>query len=204
MRLRKATPADLSRLRYWDSKAHVIAATGADDSYDWASELPRDVPWREFLIAEIEGVPIGIVQVIDPADEESHYWGEIERNLRAIDIWIGEEADLGRGYGTQMMALALDRCFADPAVKAVLIDPLASNIRAHRFYERLGFVVVERRTFGSDDCLVCRLTREDWRRRKQETTPDDRSPSRDPGCSHRADHRQDGDGGGVPYSDEER
>ena len=56
------------------------------------------------------------VEVIDPADEESHYWGEIERNLRAIDIWIGEEADLGRGYGTQMMALALDRCFADPAV----------------------------------------------------------------------------------------
>ena len=167
MRLRKATPADLSRLRYGDSKAHVIAATGADDSYDWASELPRDVPWREFLIAEIEGVPIGIVQVIDPADEESHYWGEIERNLRAIDIWIGEEADLGRGYGTQMMALALDRCFADPAVKAVLIDPLASNIRAHRFYERLGFVVVERRTFGSDDCLVYRLTREDWRRRTQ-------------------------------------
>lgn len=204
MRLRKATPADLSRLRYWDSKAHVIAATGADDPYDWASELPRDVPWREFLIAEIEGFPIGIVQVIDPADEESHYWGEIERNLRAIDIWIGEEADLGRGYGTQMMTLALDRCFADPAVKAVLIDPLASNIRAHRFYERLGFVVVERRTFGSDDCLVCRLTREDWRRRKQEAAPDDRSPLRDPGRSHRADRRQDGDGGGVPYSDEER
>jgi aminoglycoside 6'-N-acetyltransferase len=204
MRLRKATPADLSRLRYWDSKAHVIAATGADDSYDWASELPRDVPWREFLIAEIEGVPIGIVQVIDPADEESHYWGEIERNLRAIDIWIGEEADLGRGYGTQMMTLALDRCFGDSAVKAVLIDPLASNIRAHRFYERLGFVAVERRTFGSDDCLVYRLRREDWRRRKQQTAPDDRSPLRDPGRNDRADRRQDGDGGGIPDREEER
>jgi aminoglycoside 6'-N-acetyltransferase len=154
---------------YWDSKAHVIAATGSDEPYDWASELPRDVPWREFLIAEIADVPIGILQIIDPADEESHYWGEIEGNLRAIDIWIGEEADLGRGYGTRMMTLALDRCFVDPAVKAVLIDPLASNIRAHRFYERLGFVIVERRTFGSDDCLVYRLTREDWRRRKQLT-----------------------------------
>jgi aminoglycoside 6'-N-acetyltransferase len=167
MKLRRATTADLSRLRYWDSKAHVIAATGSDEPYDWASELPRDVSWREFLIAEIEDVPVGILQIIDPADEESHYWGEIERNLRAIDIWIGEEANLGRGYGTQMMTLALDRCFVDPAVKAVLIDPLASNDRAHRFYERLGFVAVERRTFGSDDCLVYRLTRDGWRRRKQ-------------------------------------
>jgi aminoglycoside 6'-N-acetyltransferase len=197
MKLRGATPADLSRLRYWDSKAHVIAATGSDEPYDWASELPRDVPWREFLIAEIADVPIGILQIIDPADEESHYWGEVERNLRAIDIWIGEETDLGRGYGTQMMTLALDRCFVDPAVKAVLIDPLASNIRAHRFYERLGFVVVERRTFGSDDCLVYRLTCEDWRRRSK-TAPDDRSPLRDPGRNDRADRREDGDGGGIP------
>src|SRR5262245_7843600 len=203
MKLRKATLADLSRLHYWDSKAHVIAATGADEPYDWASELPRDVPWRELLIAEIEGIPIGVLQIIDPADEESHYWGEIERNLRAIDIWIGEESDLGRGYGTQMMVLALGRCFADPAVKAVLIDPLASNIRAHRFYERLGFAMVERRIFGSDDCLVHRLTREDWRRRRR-IAPDDRSPLRDPGRHDRADRRQDGDGSGVPDRKEER
>jgi aminoglycoside 6'-N-acetyltransferase len=45
----------------------------------------------------------------------------------------GEDADLGRGYGTQMRRLALDRCFADHAVKAVLLEPLASNARAHRF-----------------------------------------------------------------------
>jgi aminoglycoside 6'-N-acetyltransferase len=204
MKLRKATLADLPRLRYWDSKLHVIAATGADEPYDWERELPRDVPWREFLIAEIEEVPVGVLQIIDPADEESHYWGEIESSLRAIDIWIGEEADLGRGYGTQMMALALERCFLDAAVKAVLIDPLASNIRAHRFYERLGFVEVERRTFGSDDCLVYRLTRADWSRRKQEMAFGDRSPLRDPRRDHRAERRQDGDGGSVPDGQEER
>jgi aminoglycoside 6'-N-acetyltransferase len=44
-------------------------------------------------------------------------------------------------------------------VKAILVDPLASNTRAHRFYERLGFVAVGRRTFGTDDCMVYRLER---------------------------------------------
>ena len=55
------------------------------------------------------------IQIIDPALEESHYWGDVPENLRAIDIWIGEETDLGKGYGTQMMQLALARCFGVPA-----------------------------------------------------------------------------------------
>ena len=63
-----------------------------------------------------------------------------------------------------MMDLALARCFAAPSVSAVLLDPLASNRDAHRFYERLGFRVVERKRFGDDDCLVYRLDREDWER----------------------------------------
>ena len=42
---------------------------------------------------------------------------------------------------------------------AILIDPLASNTAAHRFYERLGFRYVERRQFGEDDCIVYRLER---------------------------------------------
>jgi hypothetical protein len=46
-------------------------------------------------------------------------------------------------------------------VTAILIDPLASNVRAHRFYERLGFRFVERRRFGDDDCVVYVLDRVD-------------------------------------------
>jgi aminoglycoside 6'-N-acetyltransferase len=163
MILREARPGDAALLRYWDAKPHVIAATGDDDGfYEWETELHRHPPGRELLIAEVDGRPIGMLQIIDPAIEESHYWGEIEPNLRALDIWIGEEADLGRGYGTEMMGLALARCFAEPAVTAVLIDPLAANERAHRFYERFGFKRVGRRFFGLDDCYVYRLERRDW------------------------------------------
>lgn len=164
MKLRPATLADVPALEAWDQQAHVINATGSDDGmYDWAAEIPRQVDWREFLIAEIDGRPIGMLQIIDPAREESHYWGEIGPDLRAIDIWIGDAADLGRGYGTEMMHLALARCFAPAEVTAVLIDPLVANTRAHRFYERMGFRRIERRLFGEDDCYVYRLERADWR-----------------------------------------
>jgi aminoglycoside 6'-N-acetyltransferase len=58
-----------------------------------------------------------------------------------------------------MIQLALACCFSDPTVTAVLVDPLASNTRAHRFYARLGFRFVERRRFGDDECFVYRLDR---------------------------------------------
>jgi len=159
--LRPASLNDLALLTEWDNQPHVIASDPNDD-WNWETELVRQVPWREQLIAELDERPIGILQIIDPFEEETHYWGEVDENLRAIDIWIGSAADLGRGYGTAMMKLAIARCFETETVTAIFIDPLTSNKRAHRFYERLGFQVVEERVFGEDLCRVYQLTRNNF------------------------------------------
>lgn len=156
--LRPAAPADLELLQRWDEEPHVVESDPNDD-WGWEVELARSPDWREQLVAEVGGRPIGFVQIIDPAREESRYWGDCPPDLRAIDIWIGEADALGQGYGTQMMRQAIDRCFAEPAVTAILIDPLQSNTAAIRFYERLGFQAVGPRRFGEDDCLVMRLDR---------------------------------------------
>ncbi|MCB9080662.1 MAG: acetyltransferase [Lewinellaceae bacterium] len=164
--LRPALPADLPLLRRWDEQPHIIASDL--DDWGWEVELARNPPWREQLIAELAGRPIGFVQLIDPQEEETHYWGDIGPNKRALDIWIGMAEDLGQGYGTRMMALALERCFQHASVEEVLIDPLTSNTRAIRFYQRLGFEFVEERTFYGDHCQVFRLTREGWEHTKRE------------------------------------
>ena len=161
IQLRPALPGDANLLRYWDEQPHVVASD-PDDDWQWEVELSRSLDWREQLMAELDGQPIGFVQIIDPAREESRYWGDVAPNLRAIDIWIGRAECLGQGYGTTMMRVALGRCFAHPEVAAVLVDPLASNTRAHRFYERQGFRFIERRRFGSSDCFVYRLDRADF------------------------------------------
>lgn len=162
MRLRPATIDDAALLCRWDEQPHV-AASDPNDDWDWETELRRFPDWREMLIGEIGGRAIGFIQIIDPAREESRYWGGVPDHLRAIDIWIGDAGDLGKGHGTRMMRLALERCFADLRVSAVLVDPLAANFGAHRFYERLGFRRVERRQFGADDCVVYQLERADWK-----------------------------------------
>lgn len=166
--LRPAAPSDVPLLSAWDTRAHVIACTGADDATDWAAELAHADAWTEHLMALEDGRPVGVVQLIDPAREHTHYWGSCPDGQRALDIWIGEEADLGRGLGTRIMARALERCFADAGVTAVLIDPLASNVAAQRFYRRLGFAEVGPRRFGDDDCIVLRMDRETWLGRARE------------------------------------
>jgi len=170
--LRPMSLADVPLLDLWDRQPHVMAATSDDpdqpkafgDTY-WPDELALVGPDCQYLVAELDGRPIGAMQIIDPRTEETHYWGQIEPNLRAIDIWIGVAEDLGKGYGETMMRRAFQICFAEPAVTAIVIDPLASNTRAHRFYRRLGFVPEGGRMFGDDDCLVHRLTRLTWRQR---------------------------------------
>ena len=70
--LRSMTIDDVPSLVRWDDDPDVAAALGGRgaDWYDWPTELVRDVPWRELLIAEEDGRPIGFVQLIDAGEEE--------------------------------------------------------------------------------------------------------------------------------------
>jgi aminoglycoside 6'-N-acetyltransferase len=109
--LRPATIDDLPLLLKWDEEPHVIESDPNDD-WQWETELLRSPEWREQLVAEINERPIGFVQIIDPALEEDHYWGDVPNNLRAIDIWLGNAEDLGKGYGTEIMKQAINICFS--------------------------------------------------------------------------------------------
>jgi aminoglycoside 6'-N-acetyltransferase len=160
--MRPATADDIALLRRWDEEPDVVASDPHDD-WDWERELAAPMPGFEHFIAEVDARPIGFVQLLDPAVDPSRYWGDVPPGLRAIDIWIGDAADRGRGHGTAMMRWAIARCFAPPDVTAIVIDPLESNTGAIRFYDRLGFRFVERRRFGQDDCHVMRLDRTAWR-----------------------------------------
>lgn len=167
--LRPATLDDVPALERWDRDPGVISATSDDpdaatafEGIDWAEEVATFSDVSGYFIAEEDGRSVGAMQIIDPHREPTHYWGECPPHLRAIDIWIGEAIDRNRGLGTEMMRLAIEKCFADPDVIGIVIDPLNTNTDAHRFYQRLGFTVVGRRTFDDDDCLVHQLTRADW------------------------------------------
>ena len=78
--LRPMEVDDIGYIRRWDDDSDVAAALGgrARNWYDWPTELMRDVPWRELLIVEEDGRPIGFIRLTDAREEESHYWDDIE------------------------------------------------------------------------------------------------------------------------------
>ncbi|MDX2063532.1 MAG: GNAT family N-acetyltransferase [Bacteroidia bacterium] len=156
--LRPATQADAPLLTAWDAQPHV-KASDPDTDGDWAEDLAHPLPGYTYLLAEVAGTPIGCVLVLDPAQDPTQYWGPVVPGYRALDTWIGPPEYLGRGYGTRMLRLVVADCFADPTVRAIWVDPLRSNTRAHRFYQRLGFVPVGERVFGEEVCLVHVLER---------------------------------------------
>jgi aminoglycoside 6'-N-acetyltransferase len=157
MLFRKATRGDISLLKHWDKQPHVIASD--PELWSWEDDFDRKDPAVEKFIVELNGHSIGFIQLMDPELEETHYWGETESGYMAIDIWIGMAKDLNKGYGTAIMKMAIDKCFNDPLVHTILIDPLKSNIKAHRFYRRLAFTFVEERKFNDEVCFVFELKR---------------------------------------------
>ncbi len=163
--LRNAILEDIPILQHWDKQQHVIDCDPEDD-WDWSEMLVEEKEWQKMLVAELNGRAIGFVQIIDPYLEETNYWGEIEQNLRAIDIWIGEATDLGKGYGTVMMNLAIEKCFSNEKVKAIVIDPLETNVLAIKFYKKLGFKFVAKREFTKGYMSeVLRLERKECRQK---------------------------------------
>ena len=161
MELREATLDDLDTVSWWDQQAHIIDAD-PDDNYNWEKELNRKPHWREQLVAELDGEAIGFVEIIDPYEDDSHRWGNVTPKLRAIQVWIGESYNLNRGYGTEIMQMAMARCFRHPDVHALLVDPLVSNKKAQRFYGRLGFKFVETKKINNESCYVLKLKREQY------------------------------------------
>jgi aminoglycoside 6'-N-acetyltransferase len=158
--LRPATVADIPLLDAWDEEP-VIAASDPNDDWDWPQTL--SAIGLENLMAEWNGRPIGFIQITDLARDASHYWGPSQPGFMAIDIWIGAPQMRGAGHGRAMMTLAIERCFSDPHIHTILIDPLISNAQAIGFYRRMGFRFLENRRFGADDCAVHHLRRADWR-----------------------------------------
>ncbi len=160
---RKATLDDVPLLERWEEAPHMVEAM-PDFEWDYAEDFQQDPDWRDQLIAEVDGVPIGFVQILDAYKEETRYWGEVPIGTHAIDIWIGAPDYLGNGYGWQMMTYAITKCFAVPACQHILIDPFESNAHAISFYKKLGFEFVESRQFDEEDepCSVYRLTRKKW------------------------------------------
>ncbi|MGH2361644.1 MAG: GNAT family N-acetyltransferase [bacterium] len=98
----------------------------------WFETVQRD---RETVIFGIRALHeerlLGYCQLVNI------HWIHRTAELR---IRLGEEKDRGRGYGSEVIRQLVDFAFRDLSLNRVHVHVFATNERALRVYEKLGFV----------------------------------------------------------------
>ena len=74
-----------------------------------------------------------------------------------IDIFIGEEEYLNKGYGTHLIKKFVEKLFKEFKAEKILIDPAASNKRAIRCYEKAGFSFLRKDWDGITECCILKI-----------------------------------------------
>lgn len=110
---------------------------------EYAPMLEGREPVLPFIVA-CGGRPIGHIQTYR-TDDWPDYWGRAEMppGTAGIDLFIGEESHLHRGFGARILLRFLaEVVFADPTAARCVIDPDPANFSAIRAYGKAGFTYV--------------------------------------------------------------
>jgi aminoglycoside 6'-N-acetyltransferase len=112
---------------------------------------PEDTT-RKFII-EIDGEGTGYIQVYRLADEEDYRRQvDVSPEAVAMDLFIGEAAFRGQGWGTEVLRACLRRIvFGEMGAEVAMIAPDPENARAVRSYEKVGFQRVRTLYVEDDD-----------------------------------------------------
>lgn len=113
-----------------------------------------------------------IVDTETNTDVGSVYLRDIDHSNKKCEygIFIGEEADRGKGIGSKAAQLVLDYAFEELKLNRVFLRVFSKNLRAIKSYEKVGFKYEG--TFRDDviiegvpyDMVFMAILRDDWKK----------------------------------------
>ena len=141
--LRPMTEDDWAILLRWNNDPEVMKYADHDDfSPSPLDEVQAIYRWisthAHCFIIEAEGRPIGEcwLQRMNLRRIVDQFPG---KDLRRIDLMIGEKELWGRGYGPEAIALLVDFGFSREAADAIFGVVSADNARSLRAFQKCGF-----------------------------------------------------------------
>ncbi len=168
--IREATDADarlltdLSYTTFWDAFAHH-PKNAPDDLAHYMrqafniEQITQELadPMSTFLVAEIDGKPVGYAKLIVGSIED----GVTAKRPIELSRLYSQQEYIGKGVGQNLM----DACFDFAAARGhdvMWLGVWEFNPRAQRFYEKNGFRLVGRHVFqlGSDPQIDLLMQRE--------------------------------------------
>ena len=142
-------------LRVWSAACYAAWPVSGEEINRLYEDTMKKEPSFRPLMAEEDGVPVGhmILQYTDPEQTNVHFGFVI------LDPEIR-----GRGTGSRMLRLAIERSFGELGAKSLDLMVLDCNERAHQCYLRLGFRDVP------DTTEVMVIQEKEWVRHRMEMT----------------------------------
>jgi RimJ/RimL family protein N-acetyltransferase len=157
---KKFTENDLSIFLDWAKKPHV-KEIWFRDGYDSLDKYKKQIQGNGYdycFIICVNDEPIGYIQTSDLyayrtlCENPKGLFIHEEPGTFCLDLFIGEEKYLNKGYGTEIVKAFVQKLLAEFKAKKIVLDPACSNRRAIRCYEKDGFVVVKKEHDGVDEC----------------------------------------------------
>ncbi|MBI2892139.1 MAG: GNAT family N-acetyltransferase [Deltaproteobacteria bacterium] len=124
----------------WLRRDHVKRWWGEPD--DSVAEAAADGT-RGRAIIMAGGRKVGLILWAHPTRAELDEAGltDVSTSVVDIDLMIGEEDAIGRGFGPRAIGLAVERILADPAVPRVMAAAMVANAASIRAFEKAGFQI---------------------------------------------------------------
>ncbi len=165
---KKFTKNYIPKFVAWSQKPHVRDIWFQDDYepltmyYEKAkSNNGYDYP---FIIC-LDDKPIGFIQCSDLygykklSPKVKGIFTNEEEGSFCLDLFIGEEDYLNKGYGTKIVKSFVNKIINDFKAKMILIDPASSNQRAIRCYEKAGFKFIRKESIGTTEHCIMLFTK---------------------------------------------
>jgi diamine N-acetyltransferase len=179
IRLRAPTHDDLPRFTAWLNDPDVRQYI----SLIYPFSIEEEESWFEAMLKRPKEEHPLVIEVRQPEEENEGTWIPIGNlGLFSIDwrvrsaelgIFIGEKSYWNRGYGSEAVHLILRHGFSTLNLQRIVLRVFASNTRAIRAYEKVGFVQegrMRRAHYAEGkyiDVLLMSILRDEWLERSE-------------------------------------
>ena len=133
-------PKHLDLLSRWLAEPHIARwFPGAERDLAWAA---HPTPGAAQALIVVDGKPAGYLrwQRVDRETLDELGLPEVPDNSVDADILLSMEAGTGKGIGPRALAALIAEVRKDPSVPMIGLTSELANHRAHRAFEKAGFV----------------------------------------------------------------
>jgi len=120
-------------------------------------------PHHHAYLGRVDGRPAFLVETYDPAYSPLADLPELQPGDLGMHVLVEPpDGDPVRGFTTQVFAAVLEHCFADPAVRRVVVEPDARNTAIRRKNAEAGFVELREVALPGKTAMLSACTREEY------------------------------------------